>query len=86
MLSAFQKVIQVKWKDVFTFYRIHFAGTETARQWMGYVDGAVESGVRVAEEIAERMKNPDQLLMSKISLTSPVFDKKEPTQKDCNII
>ena len=68
------------------FYRIHFAGTETARQWMGYVDGAVESGVRVAEEIAERMKNPDQLFMNKISLTSPVFDQKEPTQKDCNII
>lgn len=30
---------------------IHWAGTETARQWMGYMDGAVESGERVAKEI-----------------------------------
>jgi monoamine oxidase len=31
--------------------RIHWAGTETARQWTGYMEGAVESGERVAAEI-----------------------------------
>ncbi len=30
--------------------RLHFAGTETARQWTGYMEGAVESGERAADE------------------------------------
>jgi monoamine oxidase len=30
---------------------IHWAGTETARQWIGYIDGAVEAGERAAGEI-----------------------------------
>ncbi|MCC7265976.1 MAG: flavin monoamine oxidase family protein [Caulobacteraceae bacterium] len=35
--------------------RIHWAGTETADVWVGYIDGAVRSGERVAEEIAKRL-------------------------------
>ncbi|MBB6097351.1 monoamine oxidase [Deinobacterium chartae] len=31
---------------------VHFAGTETALRWNGYMDGAVESGRRVAREVA----------------------------------
>ncbi|HET8907247.1 MAG TPA: flavin monoamine oxidase family protein [Ktedonobacterales bacterium] len=31
--------------------RIHWAGTETATHWNGYMDGAVQSGERVAAEI-----------------------------------
>jgi monoamine oxidase len=31
--------------------RIHWAGTETATYWNGYMDGAVRSGERVAEEV-----------------------------------
>ena len=31
--------------------RIHWAGTETGTEWMGYLDGALQSGIRVAEEI-----------------------------------
>ena len=31
--------------------RIHWAGTETARQWVGYIEGALESGERVAGEV-----------------------------------
>ena len=31
--------------------RIHWAGTETATVWNGYMDGAVESGERVAREV-----------------------------------
>jgi monoamine oxidase len=36
--------------------RIHWAGTETAMEWMGYMDGAVRSGERAAREVlaAER--------------------------------
>lgn len=34
--------------------RVHWAGTETAVRWMGYMDGALESGERVAREITER--------------------------------
>ncbi|XP_067828270.1 amine oxidase [flavin-containing] B-like isoform X1 [Heptranchias perlo] len=31
--------------------RIHFAGTELADEWIGYMDGAVQSGERAAREI-----------------------------------
>ena len=31
--------------------RIHWAGTETAEVWNGYMDGAVRSGVRAAQEV-----------------------------------
>jgi monoamine oxidase len=30
---------------------IHFAGTETAEYWTGYMDGAIRSGMRAAKEI-----------------------------------
>jgi monoamine oxidase len=30
---------------------IHFAGTETADYWFGYIDGAVRSGERAAREV-----------------------------------
>lgn len=33
--------------------RIHWAGTETATEWCGYLDGALQSGVRVAREVVE---------------------------------
>lgn len=32
--------------------RIHWAGTETAIRWIGYMDGALESGERAAGEVA----------------------------------
>jgi len=32
---------------------IHFAGTETASQWAGYMEGALQSAERVAQEILE---------------------------------
>ena len=31
--------------------RIHWAGTETATEWNGYMDGAVQSGQRAAKEV-----------------------------------
>ncbi|MFI8916494.1 flavin monoamine oxidase family protein [Streptomyces sp. NPDC053513] len=34
---------------------LHWAGTETARRWAGYIDGAAESGHRVAGEILSEL-------------------------------
>ena len=35
--------------------RLHFAGTETATVWTGYMEGAVESGQRAAAEVLARL-------------------------------
>jgi monoamine oxidase len=35
--------------------RVHFAGTETASYWFGYMDGAVRSGERVAAEVGRAL-------------------------------
>jgi monoamine oxidase len=35
--------------------RIHWAGTETATVWNGYMDGALESGERAAREVLARL-------------------------------
>ena len=32
--------------------RIHWAGTETAVEWAGYIEGALRSGARAAQEVA----------------------------------
>ena len=37
------------------FGRIHWAGTETATRWAGYMDGAVQSGERAAVEVLESL-------------------------------
>ena len=29
---------------------LHWAGSETAREWIGYMDGAIEAGERAAGE------------------------------------
>lgn len=36
--------------------RIHWGGTEMARVSIGYMDGAVESGKRVAHEIIKKFQ------------------------------
>jgi hypothetical protein len=35
--------------------RIHWAGTETATIWNGYMDGAIQSGQRAAREVLDRL-------------------------------
>jgi monoamine oxidase len=35
--------------------RIHWAGTETATEWTGYMEGALQSGERAAREVRERL-------------------------------
>ncbi len=36
---------------------LHWAGTETATRWTGYIDGAVESGHRAAHEVATALQH-----------------------------
>lgn len=38
--------------------RIHWAGTETARDWCGYFEGSIESADRVVEEVSARLGTP----------------------------
>lgn len=41
--------------------RIHWAGTETADRWMGFMDGAVRAGERAAAEVARLLPTPRSL-------------------------
>ncbi len=41
------------------FLNMHLCGTESATQWQGYMDGAVESGYRVANEILYDLSKND---------------------------
>lgn len=43
------------------FGRVHWAGTETAIEGCGYLDGAVESGERAATELSARLAAPGGL-------------------------
>lgn len=41
-----------------SFMHVHFAGTEMASVWRGYMEGALESGERAAAEVIPLVKNP----------------------------
>jgi monoamine oxidase len=36
--------------------RIHWAGTEAATEWIGYMEGAIQSGERAADEVLRRLR------------------------------
>ncbi|MET9955093.1 FAD-dependent oxidoreductase [Streptomyces sp. NPDC006339] len=38
---------------------VHWAGTETASEWNGYIDGAVSSGYRAADEVLAALRAAD---------------------------
>lgn len=38
--------------------KIHFVGTETAHEWKGYMDGAIRSGQRGAQEVIKALESP----------------------------
>ncbi|GMT08796.1 hypothetical protein PFISCL1PPCAC_93 [Pristionchus fissidentatus] len=42
-------------------YGVHFAGTETAVVWMGYMSGAIESGKRAANEVLYALELRDKV-------------------------
>nr|XP_054762647.1 probable flavin-containing monoamine oxidase A [Lytechinus pictus] len=49
------------WDTIRTPYgRIHWAGTETATHCMGYLNGAVQSGLRAADEVTLQLQPPPQ--------------------------
>ena len=35
--------------------RLYFAGTETATEWSGYMEGAVQAGERAAREVSRQI-------------------------------
>ncbi|HAS59083.1 MAG TPA: amine oxidase, partial [Algoriphagus sp.] len=37
--------------------RLHFAGTEAATRWHGYIEGAVRAGETAAEKILQELNN-----------------------------
>ncbi len=37
---------------------VHWAGTETAEAWSGYIDGAISSGIRAADEVLAALVAP----------------------------
>lgn len=41
-----------------THGKIHFAGTETAYEWKGYMDGAIRAGERAATEVIQQFGGP----------------------------
>lgn len=61
--------------------RIHWAGTETARRWTAYMDGALESAERVSEEIDCRFKGkplpkkPTNVQWQKIQVNPYFFEQ-----------
>jgi len=36
--------------------RVHWAGVETADEWMGFMNGAVQAGERAADEVIESLR------------------------------
>uniref|UniRef100_A0A8C8BAU0 Amine oxidase n=1 Tax=Otus sunia TaxID=257818 RepID=A0A8C8BAU0_9STRI len=48
--------------------RIYFAGTETATQWSGYMEGAVQAGERAAREVLHHM---GRISMNEIWMPEP---------------
>jgi monoamine oxidase len=38
--------------------RVHWAGTETATEWIGYMDGGVQAGERAAREVLDALVTP----------------------------
>jgi len=38
-----------------SFRRLHFAGTEHAERWAGYIEGAIVTGRQAGEEVADAM-------------------------------
>ncbi|HLY32828.1 MAG TPA: FAD-dependent oxidoreductase, partial [Ktedonobacterales bacterium] len=41
--------------------RLHWAGTETATEWNGYMDGALQSGERAAHEVITLTPDPSPI-------------------------
>ncbi|KAI1241513.1 hypothetical protein IHE44_0004986 [Lamprotornis superbus] len=61
--------------------RIYFAGTETATQWSGYMEGAVQAGERAAREVLHSMGK-----ISKSEIWMPEPESKKEDQGDLKVV
>ncbi|XP_071814119.1 probable flavin-containing monoamine oxidase A [Apostichopus japonicus] len=59
------------------FDRVHWAGTETATQWSGFLNGAVQAGMRAAEEVLREITPNRQKEMTTIL---EKLDQKRPAK------
>ena len=62
------------------FYNVHFCGTESATEWQGYMDGAVESGERAAHEILYRLFSNDNQV--KFDFKKTYYYQKQNSKKN----
>ena len=70
--------------------RIHWSGTETATEWMGYLDGAIQSGGRAAAEACAAVRvnaaSPQPNASAERSLESPPPTRPRANAgKDCRL-
>lgn len=69
--------------------RIYFAGTETATQWSGYMEGAVQAGERGAREVLNALgkvakkdiwtKEPESLDVPSVEITRTFWERNLPS-------
>ncbi|KAI7233805.1 flavin-containing amine oxidoreductase [Hortaea werneckii] len=48
------------------WYNMHFAGTETAGEWKGYMEGAVRSGERAASEVVASLGSESERIVARL--------------------
>ncbi|KAI7555078.1 amine oxidase [Hortaea werneckii] len=48
------------------WYNMHFAGTETAGEWKGYMEGAVRSGERAASEVVTSLGSKSERIVARL--------------------
>jgi monoamine oxidase len=51
---------------------VHWAGTETATVWNGYIDGAISAGRRAATEVAAAIDGPSTSPLRRATSNRPV--------------
>lgn len=54
-VQAFPASVNLKTHAALPFGRVFFAGEHTSIKWQGYMNGAIESGLRAANEILASM-------------------------------
>lgn len=63
------------------FYKLHFAGTESATVWCGFMNGAVQSGIRAAHEVLYHLRpqsvSPLELADTAYRQTAKLMPKKK---------
>ena len=62
------------------FFRIYFAGSESATRWCGFMNGAVQAGKRAALEVIYRF-HPQAIYDEEMQDTFTVSTNKIPTQR-----